>query len=233
MLLPGSGRVVFWAILAGVCSMGIYAVTSPQRRLTSLAEATKAAQNALSTYQGEFAGALPLIRRLFGTALTRLGLVLAPSLLAGLPVIVLLAWLDARYGAAEPQPGETVVARVAPAITALRWQPQDAAELRNGNQWHVRWPSEAESVRLLTADGDELLSIPGPTEARVVRRNWWHALFGSVALPAESPIDSVTFDYAPREVMSVGPSWARGYLAIFLCATCVASLAVKFAFRLA
>jgi hypothetical protein len=225
-------RIGGWAVLAGVASMAIYARVSPQRRLKNLAAQTAETQQALSACDGDFAVAWPLIRKLLATAFARLGLTLAPSVAAGLPVIVVLIWMDGRFASAAPQPGETVAVSVSPASASVIWEPRAAAQKSEREQWLVRWPERSEQVQLLSADGAKLLSMPGDLNPEVARRDWWAALTGAVALPADSPIDAVHIAFAPREFTSFGPAWARGYLAIFLVMTCAASMAVKLAFRI-
>ncbi len=225
-------RIGGWAVLTGVASMAIYALTSPQRKLKALAATTAETQKALSACDGDFAVAWPLIRKLLSTAFARLGLTLAPSLAAGLPVILVLIWMDGRFGCAAPRPGETVAVNVLPSSATVVWQPQDAAQHAENDEWLVRWPEHTEKVHLRTADGADLFSIPNSFIPEITRPNWWHAVMGTVALPADSPIESLRFEYPPREFTNIGPVWARGYLAIFLVMTCAASITVKFAFRI-
>jgi len=225
-------RIGGWAVLAGVASMAIYALVSPQRKLKELAATTAETQKALSACDGDFTVAWPLIRKLLGAAFARLALTIVPSLAAGAPVILVLIWMDARFGCAAPRPGETVAVNVSPPSASVIWQPQDAAKHSDDDQWLVRWPDESEHVRLLSADGATLFAMPSEPSSEISRRNFWHALMNSVALPVDSPVELVRIGYATREFMSFGPVWARSYLTIFLVVTCLASIAVKCAFRI-
>ena len=120
VLMGDTARVVCWAVLAGAGSMWVYAAASPQRRIKELEKESAEARAALAGYVGDFAGAWPLIRRSLAAPLRRLGLALRPSLFAGLPVIVVLVWMDDRYGDAPPRPGETVTVEVLPDTSVLR-----------------------------------------------------------------------------------------------------------------
>lgn len=231
-LFSDAVRIGGWAALTGVASMAIYARMSPQRKLKTLAATTAETQKALSACDGDFGVAWPLMRKLLSTAFARLGLTLAPSLAAGLPVILVLIWMDARFGCAAPNPGETVTINVSPPSARIVWQPRDAAQHAANDEWLVRWPDGAEHVQLLSADGAELLVMPTSLIPEVTRRNWWHVLTGAVALPVDSPIESIRVGYASREFLSIGPTWVRSYLTIFLVTTCLASITVKFAFRI-
>jgi hypothetical protein len=215
--------------------MGLYALASPQRRLKALANQTAEAQKALKVYDGEFAAALPLIRKLLATSMARLVLVLGPSLLAGLPVILVLLWIDDRYGAVVPHAGAEVTVVTSPPGGSLTWAPAAAAAALPEGGWKLSWPGPGESVRLLDAAGAELLTIGNAGAATVTQRSWWHPLFArrAVTLPSTAPIDAVTFGFPRREAVAFGPAWARGYLAMFIGVVCVASLFVKLAFRIA
>ncbi len=85
--LAGRMLIVAGAALAGVASMLLYKVASPQRRLEQLAAATSARWDWIE-HDGSFRDAWPLIRRDLGLALARVRLSLGPSLLAGLPVLL-------------------------------------------------------------------------------------------------------------------------------------------------
>ena len=231
-LFSDAVRIGGWAVLTGVASMAIYAWTSPQKRLKALAAATTETQNALSRCDGDFAIAWPLIRKLLSTAFARLGLTLAPSLAAGLPVILVLIWMDGRFASSAPRPGETVAVSISPASASVVWEPKDAAKQAGDDQWLVRWPDASERVQLLSSEGAELLSVPSAIVPEVTRHTWWHSVFGTESLPMDSSIDSIHVAYASREFTSFGPAWARSYLAIFLVMTFAASIAVKCAFRI-
>ncbi|HEX6984859.1 MAG TPA: hypothetical protein VF170_05755 [Planctomycetaceae bacterium] len=234
-LLGDTARVVCWAAAAGAGSMGLYALASPQRRLTALAEESAEARRALSRYDGDFSGALPLIRRSLSAATRRVGLVLGPSTLAGLPVLVVLFWIEDRYGYAAPRPGESVAVGVLPRTAAVSWQPSDAATASSEGRWLLRWPETTGSVRLLASGGVELLKVPAAPVPAVGRWNWLDAVLGSRAgaLAAESPVEAVHLGVSRREFVPIGPPWARTSLALFLGVACAASLAVKRLFRLA
>ena len=59
---------------------------------------------ALARHDGEFAEAIPLIRNNLAVSLKRLRVALAPSLLAGLPIVACLIGLDTAYCQFEFQP---------------------------------------------------------------------------------------------------------------------------------
>jgi hypothetical protein len=79
---------------AGILSMWLYKVCSPQARLNDVVKQLKQSQARLASYDGDMSGAGVLMRATLKLSLQRLGLVLAPSLLAAAPMVAILAVLD-------------------------------------------------------------------------------------------------------------------------------------------
>lgn len=81
-------------LAAGVLSMWLYTVCSPQGRLSLVVAQLKESQAKLAGYDGNIGGAGALMQQTLKLSLQRLGLVLGPSLLAAAPMVALLAVLD-------------------------------------------------------------------------------------------------------------------------------------------
>jgi hypothetical protein len=90
--------VVLLGAGCGAASMGLYALVSPQRRLGELKDLVREARGALLAYEGDFAGAWPLMRRQIALSFRHLGLTLLPTLVAALPVVGAAFWLAGRHG---------------------------------------------------------------------------------------------------------------------------------------
>lgn len=97
-LLSSCGPACLWVgicgIAAGVLSMWLYTVCSPQGRLSLVVDQLKQSQARLASYEGDFGGAGVLMRETLKLSLQRLGLVIGPSLLAALPMVAMLTVLD-------------------------------------------------------------------------------------------------------------------------------------------
>ena len=96
-LLGDHARLAVWSVASGVASMLLYKITSPQLKIRELEAEAAGIRQALAQHDGEFADALPLIRTNLFIALRRLRVAFAPSLLAGLPIVLCLIGLDAAY----------------------------------------------------------------------------------------------------------------------------------------
>lgn len=100
-LLGNHARLALWSIASGTLSMLLYKFTSPQQKIRELDVQAAGIRQALAKHDGEFNEALPLIRSNLAVALTRLRVALAPSLLAGAPIVLCLIGLDAAYAEFE------------------------------------------------------------------------------------------------------------------------------------
>ena len=96
--------IVLCAAASGVLSMWLYKVTSPQARLADVVSRLKQTQQQVIALDGEFDEAWPLIVESLQLSMKRLGMVIGPTLAAGLPVIAAMIWMDATYPEVEVLP---------------------------------------------------------------------------------------------------------------------------------
>mgnify|MGYP001408544777 CR=1 FL=1 len=80
--------------VSGVVSMLVYGRFSPQVKLQSLKLRIEALQGELATFEGDFSGAMALTRENLRLTFQRLGLVLWPSLISGIPVLAALPLVE-------------------------------------------------------------------------------------------------------------------------------------------
>lgn len=98
--IPEALRLMLWGGIAGTLGMAIYRRLSPQERIASVRQELLVAQQALSTYDGPFAGLPPLMRRQLHLSLRQLWLSLGPSVVSGAPVLPIWSGLSQRMDAA-------------------------------------------------------------------------------------------------------------------------------------
>ncbi|QDU41490.1 hypothetical protein Mal4_58580 [Maioricimonas rarisocia] len=96
--------VLLCAAVTGVLSMWLYKITSPQARLAEVVSQLKETQRQVAAYDGEFDGAWPLIRESLRLSFVRLGMVIGPTLAAGIPVIAAMLWIDMTFPDARVLP---------------------------------------------------------------------------------------------------------------------------------
>lgn len=237
--LPASLRILLWSALAAVLSMLVYRLISPQQRLNELRAESIALRAKLAGFDGEFAEMAPLLRRNLALSFRQLGLTFAPAVLAGLPVIFVLAFLSNTFDAELPQPGERVTLVVEAA--AGRQPPPltfDGGTVRGlaPDRYGLVWPGPGEQIRVRDSTGDVLFTLPLPAPVRTLHpRQWWNALIGNPAgyLPAPTEIASITLELPQPRVLPFGPDWLAGWLVPALVVMVLVSLALKFAWRLA
>lgn len=220
LIVPAGISVAVWAAVGAVVCLELYRIASPQRKIDKVKQDARAAQRTLASYDGEFDGAWPLIKRMLGLSLKRVGIVVPATLVAALPVIILLVWLSNSYGHRFPAAGESVTVDVVPPLEG-RWVSEGA---QGGGR-----------VQALEDDGRVVLDYPLARAVPVLhKRQWWNWLIGNPAgyLPDDGPLSEVRMDLPRRELLSAGPGWVRGWEAVFLPVLFVVALAYKSARRI-
>ena len=96
LLLPftGAGLVVVWAAVAGAVSMVLYGRFSPQQRLQAIKEELQDVQEQLKQHEGELDSLWPLMKKNLQLSGRRVWLSLGASLVAALPLILVMVCLD-------------------------------------------------------------------------------------------------------------------------------------------
>jgi hypothetical protein len=209
--LPPLARLLVWAALGGVVSVLVYRALSPQPRIAQAKARAHALRAQMEAYEGELARAMPLVRAQLGASLRHVALVLPAALLASLPVLTLLVWLDTAYAHRLPRPGEPApMLRVAPGHLAARWQADPAGvTVLDGSREIAR------------------IALTAPV-TRVEQRAWWNALIANPVgyLPDGGPAQRVVIGLPARAYLGFGPAWLGSWLTVFLAALTVVSLAV-------
>ena len=150
------------------------------------------------------------MRQSIKAALHHVGLVFPAALIASLPVLALLVWLDAAYGYQLPQDRQAPAVSVEPANYSGQWQPNGSIELRDR--------SGAEVARLTLAE----------PITQIGKHQWWNAIVGNPAgyLPEQGPIERVTIALPERQYLPIGPDWLRSWVTVALTALVIASLLI-------
>jgi hypothetical protein len=218
--LPPLVRLILWAIAGAAVSLALYRLLSPQRRIVEAKAAALEARRRLNAHDGDLESALPLMRQSMKLALRHVGLVFPAALIASLPVLALLVWLDGAYGYQFPEDRQAPTIAVEPQRFSGTWQPSDA-----GGQIELRDETGAEVARLTLAE----------PVTRIEKRQWWNFLIGNPAgyLPDNSPIEGVTIGLLERQYLPVGPDWLRSWLTVALSALVIASLLIMRIARIA
>jgi hypothetical protein len=214
-VLPAWVIVALWGTLVGGLATTVYWLLSPQKRIVEIRAKAHAVRNALLRYDGDFRGVLTLTRQSLGLSLKELSLVTGPAIAACIPALCLVAFLGNTYDYSLPAAGTTVSVRVKPADAAVSWKP--SAPDPHG-VWMLQWPKSGNEVHLASSQGSTLATFPLREPIPVIQKFvWWNLLFGNPAgyLPRTAAISSIELGLKPREFISIGPSWIRGWETIF------------------
>lgn len=234
--LPAIVHVFAWGIFAGWISMWIYRRTSHQDRLTAIRRELAAAQRALTNYDGEFRGLMPLIGRQLGLAFRQMGVTVMPALLAGLPMLFLLPWLSNQFESTWPEVRAPIEVCTTPAAisTTRAWDSATATTSAGPGCWEIAWPASGKKATL-HEDNEALLELPSSAPVTVVHHHyWWNALIGNPAgyLPDSVETQSVQIALPELQLQPLGPAWLRGWEAAFFLSAIIASLILKSQWKL-
>lgn len=219
--LPAALRLLLYGGLAGGGAMLLYGRLSPQERLAELQRGLAEARGRMHAYDGDDPRVIwGLVKASLGLSFRQIRLVFLPTLLAAAPVLLAIAWLDAAYAHALPEPGDPVTVDY---WTAAGVEPAPASP--------VAWPEADAPVALEGPSGATLVTLPlEHARARLTHRTWWHALYANPAgyLPAGARVGLVSLGLPERRVLPFGPDWLAGWHAVFLAALTVAAVSVKY-----
>ena len=134
-----------------------------------------------------------------------------------------------------PPPDSSV--RVSYAPTAARLAINPPGTMTQGQDGVVlRWPRPETPAALSDTSGTVYEGLGArPAVSALHKRTWYNWLLGSPGgyLSDRAALDEVRFDLPQREVLSVGPGWARGFELAYFATVMVVSLAIKVLFRIA
>jgi len=102
--LPPVARLGVWALIASMVTMELYRLLSPQVRIAELKQRFAEKKQALDSFDGEFEDAWPMMRSMLGAAFLRVAIVLPGTLVAALPLLLLLVWMYGAYQAESVLP---------------------------------------------------------------------------------------------------------------------------------
>jgi hypothetical protein len=209
--LPPLAHLILWAIFGAMLSLALYRWLSPQRSIAEAKAAALGARRRLNAHEGDLESALPLMRLSMKLALRHVALVFPAAIVASLPVLALLVWMDGAYGYQFPKDREAPAVAVEPQTYAAQWQGTGG-----GGQIELRDETGTQIARLTLAE----------PVTRIEKRHWWNVIIGNPAgyLPEESPIEGVTIALPERQYLSIGPDWLRSWFTVALAALLITSI---------
>lgn len=229
--IPAALRVIVYGLLVSYFGMRIYARLSNQRRLRAVQRRTRQVRRQLHDPNIEFDQLLRVSRLSIQHSLRHLLLVLAPSLAAMLPFLLVFPWASNEFGAPPPAAG-----------TQLNWcvdPPADAQRVRIGSAipgadgcTEAPWPQAAIEIRI---DDQPVASAPWSGSSEILHaRRWWNLLLANPAgeLPAMVGPLTISVQFPPRSLLPFGPDWLGSWLTLILVPGFVAGLYWRWRWKL-
>lgn len=234
------------SVVIGLLMVIVFRYTSDQKAIGRAKDRLKAHLLAVRLFQDQ----LPVVMRAYGKILRGTGsylrLAFTPLLIAILPITFLIVQLDRYFGWMPLQPAQTflVEARVEDP-TALNEASLLLPSELSGSAPAVHIPKEKEVVWRVVADRTGQFEIQiaaagqtvskqvviGPGLARIspvrLKDNFWERIFtsGEPALADNSPVQSITIDYPPREISFAWMQW--NWIVLFFVVSLIAGFVFK------
>ncbi len=234
------------SIIIGLLMVIVFRYTSDQKAIGRAKDRLKAHLLAVRLFQDQ----LPVVMCAYGKILrgtaSYLRLAFTPFMIAILPITFLIVQLDRYFGWMPLQPAQTflVEARVEDPAALNDASLQLPSQLSSSAP-AVHVPKDKEVVWRVTAEHEGRYEIKiaasgqtvskqvvvSPVLARVspvrLKGNFWERVFtsGEPALADNSPVQSITIDYAPREIDFAWMQW--NWIVLFFVVSLVAGFVFK------
>jgi hypothetical protein len=227
-------RLVAWGCLMASLVMLLYRLISPQQKIARIRLEAAATRKQMAAFDGDFGDLAPIVRNSLKLSLMQIAWIFFPALIASLPLLGCLIWLDSAYGYRTPPSGQAVRLTVWPETEQISSLPAAALD-RSPDGWRVEWLQADDAARLFDRQGATLATLSGtPSNDVIGPYYWWNSLIGNPMgyLPADSPVRRLEFGFVPAEVLDWGPPWMRRWEPPFFLSLIVLSILFKVVFRI-
>ena len=234
------------SVVIGLVMVIVFRYTSDQKAIGRAKDRLKAHLLAVRLFQDQ----LPVVMHAYGKILRGTGsylrLAFTPFLIAILPITFLIVQLDRYFGWMPLQPAEIflVEARVEDPAALNDAELQLPPELSSSAP-AVHVPKDREVVWRVVAEREGRYEIKIATGGRTVSKqvvvspglarvsplrlkdNFWKRIFasGEPALADNSPVQSITIDYPPREISFAWMQW--NWIVLFFVVSLIAGFVFK------
>ena len=198
--VPPLGRVMIWGCLAGVASILLYKIVSPQKRLAILKDESDSLKRKIKGLAADDPAYKTVAATAIKVSLRRLYLSLVPAVISSLPVLFLVVYLDTEYGLSQPIPGEPVALLSDDADVEFR---VDRGQ-RFSSGWVFDWPSAGEVVTVNDTTGEQILRIDRHSKPGIASKvGAMSLLFGAPAgqLAKQGTIERLVLQTPPRDLL--------------------------------
>lgn len=217
---------MFWAVVTGFVCTWIFSVTAPRKRLAVLKTQMTQANAAMRNTDMEWSEASGNIKLALSASLQNTVLRLLPTMLAAIPAISMLSWMDESYTYLTPKAGEELT---------VSWH-FDTVE--NGDQsvstQKIQWPLKSQASTLMLAlEGDSVSLALASSAAEISKRSMYHHFLPNPLgyLSLGSDAQQVQLHFAVDSYAAFLPSIPK-WIVLFFPVFISISLALHFVWRL-
>lgn len=228
------GRVCFWGMISGVVGIALYGCVSNQARIRDYKANIQLLRGRLGRENLDANQALTLAFRNLQVSLGLLRVVTPSALLSTGPVIVVMLWSSTYYGYEKPLDGEQVKIISRPWVADIRIEMDGNKFSDSDGTFSIQCCADS-GLALVAPDGLIYRGNPfRPPVPLVHKRQWWNLIIGNPAgyLEDDAAVAEVAFDVNPRKLSEGWPSWMSTWEFPFFGSLLVATLLLKYVYRL-
>ncbi len=233
IVLPEGAHLYAWGALAGVTAAGVFFLLTDHRKVAIVREEGHRARMAALQFDGEFAELWPVLGRLLGNAFHNVWLRLIPIVLASVPFVALMPWMQDRFAHVFPASGDWVVIEVSPPGTLLATPGSTLQATDDTSRYRFQWPVRGQTVEIRDRGNVILATVPPETaKSSFVRTTAWSALLENPPhLPRQSAVESLNLGMPARQYMATGhdllDGWEFHFTVVALLAAAAGYLVLK------
>ncbi len=232
-IITPAGSIIFWSLLCSAAVMFLYRLCSPQAKLKEIKVRMREIQGAMMQDPDDLSAVLKLSGENIRIALQRVAFTCIPTCIAVIPLFSITAWINSVYAYETPRAGAEISCTVYPADAVLTVSAGAGPAAAAPGTVVIPEGCGQLLVSAAGSAGSAALALP-PVSNHLAHKNLRHWLLGNPAgyLPAGIAADAVEFGFERRQFLGFGPSWLRGWEALFLIGMSVFSIALKIVMKI-
>ncbi|MBS1261703.1 MAG: hypothetical protein MAG453_01032 [Calditrichaeota bacterium] len=227
-------RIILWGVVSGAATIALYRLVSKQGRIRELKRRLRELRKRMMDPDIERAEYMRLTKQNLRLALRQLYLTLLPTLVGGLPILLVIVWLSVYHGFIPPAPGERVAIMVEPDGVPLEVIPADHYYNDGDRRFLVR-PERARELEI-RAGGETIYAgnpFAAPLDVLHKRQGWnWLLPNPNGYIDEAAPVQRIRFDLTRTRLFDSSPEWLGAWELWFVVAVFVTTLTLKLVFRI-
>jgi len=240
LIFPLSFKILLWGLLAGLVAMLVYVLFAQQTEIKKLkSNAASLRKRMLDSELSDVNDFSKLAKQNLLVSLCLLKQVFLPTLLSGLPVIILAIWVDIQYSHQLPQSNNQITVNFISNTSEqlqLKFESEGIEHIvKNGGIF----PHEVNEKQNYTIYHHDELIYSGqifraPYLNAIGKKNHWYSFLISSPnyLTKGTSIEAILFNLPQKIILNGVPNWMSSWHVIFFFGVFIMALFIKIVFKI-